>query len=136
MPLTKKQWRIAIIGIEIIVVIFAIGVAFLSGDKYSLEKLTIKHVDSNQIANAMKGDYFYSNYRENSLILTGTVSSVSINNHNVIVEFKTSSSYKAFCDFSSSSPTIDRNQTITILSEGATALREPSAVMLEDCILF
>ena len=135
MSLTKDQWRIAIIGIGIIILIFAIGVAFLFGDKYSLEKLTIKRVSSNQIANAMKGDYFYANYRENSLILTGAVSSVSIINHNVIVEFKTSSSYNAFCDFGSFNPTIVRNQTITIISEGATAIRGPSAVTLESCVL-
>ena len=109
--------------------------SFLLGDKHALQSMTIKRVTPTQIANAMKGDHFYSDYRENTVLVSGTVASAVRDGNGLTVIFKTSSSYQAVCHFDTYLATIRSGQTITVLSEAATADRQPAGVLLHSCII-
>jgi hypothetical protein len=129
----KKYHFILYVALAIIVVL-GLGASFLVGDRHALQNMTIAHATPDQIANAMEGDYFYSNYRENTLIVQGVVASVDMQNGSQIIGFKTSSSYQALCTMSTPSSTIKVGDNITILTEGPIAERESTAVMLVGCL--
>ena len=118
----------------VIVVILIGSIAYFLGDKHGVESMSIKQVTPNQIAEAMKGDHFYRDYRENTLLVKGTVSSVKQNNNDLVVNFKSNSTFGAVCDFGSSSATIHQGDIITVISEAGSAERQPSAVLLKNCV--
>jgi hypothetical protein len=129
--------RAKIIKLVILVLVIVVAgiVLFLLGDIHAVQNMTIKRITPTQAANAMKADNFYTNYRESSLLVQGTVSSVSNSHNDLVVSFNTSSTFQARCDFGSSAAIFHQGQTITILSEGGAAERQPSAVLLTNCIL-
>ena len=116
------------------IAILAVGMFFL-GDKHGIETMTFRRVTPDQLATAMLDDHFYSSYRENTLLVSGTVSSVSRTNNDLVVTFKTTSSFKVLCDFGGSSSAIRPGDVITALSEGGSAKREISSVLLKDCLI-
>lgn len=118
----------------IITIVVGIGLFFL-GSKYALDHLSFRQITATQAANAMKDDHFWSSYRENTLLITGDVVSVSKNGNNTSVGFKTDSSYGANCNFANFSGTITKGQTIKIMTIANAAEREPSAVKLNNCLL-
>jgi hypothetical protein len=118
-----------------IIVIFAIVAAFFLGDQHGVENMTFRQVTPNQIAEAMKNDHFYSSYRENTLMITGTVLSVTKNNNDLLVGFKTDSAYGAFCDFGNAPLATRAGNVITAFAESGAARRQPSAVLLKNCIV-
>ncbi len=115
------------------VVVVLIVIAFFLGDKHGVEHMSFKHITTTQAAQAMKNDDFYSSYRENTLMISGKVTSVSHSGRSLIVGFKTDSSYGTACSFVNYSGTIRPGETINILSEGAVAERQPSTVLLHSC---
>ena len=120
----------------LVVVLLGLGVAaFFLGDKHGVESMSVKRITPDQAAAAMKGDYFYSNYRENTLLVSGSVFAVTTTSTDQVVTFKTGSAFKALCDFGSSAPAIHPGDTITALSEGGSAERQVSAVLLKNCVL-
>jgi hypothetical protein len=122
--------------VAVVLLIIVVGiVSFFFGDKHALETLTIKRITPDQAASAMQGDHFYTDYRENTLLISGTVSSISTNNNDSVVTFKTSSAFKTVCDFKNLRSAIHPGETITALSEGGSAERQTSAVLLQDCTL-
>ena len=122
--------------LAVLVLLVLVGsVSFLLGDKHAVETMTIRTVTPDQVANAMKDDDFYANYRENTLLISGTVASVSKQHNDLVIGFKTSSSYRALCDFGSSSTTVHVGDTLTALTEGGVAERQPAAVLLAHCQL-
>ena len=100
MKLTPNQFKLAVSVATILLVIFVGGLAFYLGDYYALDNLAIEQITPNQAANAMKGDYFYSNYREDSLMMEGKINSVSKTGNNFIIGFSTGSSFKTYCQLS------------------------------------
>lgn len=122
--------------VVVVLIVMAVGaVSFLFGDKHGVESMTIKRITPDQAASAMQGDHFYSDYRENTLMVSGTVSSISKNSNDSLVTFETGSPFKTRCDFGSTAAAVHRGETITILSEGGSAQRQASAVLLKGCIL-
>jgi hypothetical protein len=135
LPKSVKNFRPLIIILLVMLIAFVVLITLFLGDKYAVDSLTIKRVTPSQIANAMQGDYFFSSYRENTLIVQGTVLSVDRSNNDLVVSLVSSSKFKALCDFGNSSPNIKAGETITVLSEGAQAERQSNAVMLKDCVI-
>jgi len=109
--------------------------AFFIGDKHALETATIVHASPTQIANAMKRDNFYTQYRESTLIVNGTVSKVTTSNNSIIVGFKTNSTYSAACNLGSTSQKPHLGQNLTVLAVGARAERQTSGVLLQYCVI-
>jgi len=130
-----KHTQLAKLIILVLVLIVVGFASFFLGSKHAVESMTIKRVTPTQIAEAMKGDHFYSDYKENTLLVKGTISTVSQSNGDLVVGFKTSSSYGALCDFGNSGVSFRTGGTITVLAESGPAERQPSAVLLKGCVL-
>lgn len=117
----------------LILFILLIGCFFL-GSKYALDHLVIRQVTPTQIANAMKDDHFWVSYREDTLLISGTVISVTLSGNNTIVGFKTDSPYSAQCSFTNLNGVIGVGQTIKVLSVANAAERLKSGVQLNNCL--
>ena len=111
------------------------GVSFFLGDKHALEALRVSHVTPGQIAKAMKEDRFFADYRERTLLVTGTIESVTGDVGGVIIRFRTASRFAALCDLRDRSSAVRRGVRLTVIAEGATAERQSAAVMLRNCRL-
>jgi len=117
----------------VLLVLAVVGGTFFLGDKQAVESLTIKRVTPKQLSAAMAGDHFYSDYRESTLLVTGTAASIRRSGNSAIVTFATGSSFKTLCDFASYTGEIQTGDIIKAISEGALAERQPSAVLLKNC---
>jgi hypothetical protein len=110
-------------------------VSYFLGGKNTSQNMSIKRITPTQAANAMKEDHFYSDYKTNTLLIYGSVESVSGQSGHTLVNFDTSSTYKATCELSSSSPIPKNGSNVRVLSEGGAALRQTSAVLLRGCLI-
>ncbi len=113
-------------------VILLIGSFFL-GSKYALDHLVIRQVTPTQIANAMKDDHFWVSYREDLLLISGSIESITHVNSKIIVSFKTNSTYGAQCSFTNINEVLNIGQSIEVLSIANSAERMKSGVQLNDC---
>jgi hypothetical protein len=111
------------------------GLSFFAGDGFALGGLSVRRATPGQLAGAMQGDHFYSDYRENTLLVVGSVASVSGNGGAFTLEFATSGTFKALCEFQTGRPPVSVGDTITVVSEAYSAERRPSAVELTGCVL-
>ena len=111
------------------------GVSFFLGFKHALEALQVTHVTPGQIATAMEEDRFFADYRERTLLVTGTVESVTGDAGGEVVRFRAASRFAALCDLRDRTSEVRRGLRITVVAEGATAERQSAAVMLRNCHL-
>ena len=111
------------------------GISYFLGDKHALQALRIERVTPDQVAKAMKEDRFFADYRERTLLVTGTVASVTRDVGGEVVRFGTTSQFAALCDLRDSAPQAHRGRQLTVIAEGATAERQSAAVMLRNCRL-
>ena len=132
---TLTRTRLLLVVLLLVAVAGISSVSLYLGDTYALNGLTVRHATPDQLANAMHGDAFYSEYREDTLTVRGTVAVVTKAGHTVTLEFTTRGSFKALCQMQQSQPTVQAGHTITIVSEAFTAKRQPSAVLLTRCVL-
>jgi hypothetical protein len=83
----------------------------------------------------MYRDEFYTDYRENTLVVKGVITSVYKTAQSQTVTFKTSGSFGASCDMAQAGKLYDIGQTITVITEGGAAIRQPQGVLLTTCTL-
>ena len=126
-----KQFRYPLL--ILVTLLVAIG-SFFIGSKYALDHLTIRQVSPAQIANAMRDDHFWVSYREDTLLISGTVISVAHTGNSTIIGFKTDSTYGVQCNFVNPSEINDVGQTIKVLAVANSAVRLKSGVQLNNCI--
>lgn len=127
--------RVVLVMVLLVAVAGVSSISLFLGGSYALEGLTVRHVTPDRLASAMQSDAFYSDYRENSLVVRGTVASATNAGHTVTLEFTTKGRFKALCQMHHGGPTIRAGDTITVVSEALTAQRRPSAVLLTGCVL-
>jgi len=94
-----------------------------------------------QLAEAMQGDHFYSDFPTTMLLMQGTVNSINRQNNDTVVEFMTASSPsilpKVSCDLGNKQVSVKVGDAITVLSVAYDALRKNTAdVFLQNCYLF
>lgn len=111
------------------------AVAYWIGDLQSLKGVTFERVTPTQVAEAMKNDRFFSNYRTAVLIMHGTVESVNTNEKRSIVRFETNSSFSTSCSFDRAPRLVHPGTSITVVSMGADATRQPHGAQLDQCII-
>lgn len=134
MYLFIRNSRIIKLAILVFVFTFLIGASILSTWRLTLSKLTIKSVTPNQIANAMKNDSFYSTYDENTLMVRGQISTISKQGKDLVIGLKSNSSFKLLCDLGNVSLNLQIGNKVTVFAEGATAERQPNAVLLKNSV--
>ena len=118
----------------LIVAVVLVGSFFL-GSKYALDHLAIRQVTPTQIASAMKDDHFWRSYRENTLLVSGVVSSVVHGGKSTVISLDTDSSYGVECSFTDISRLPTVGQTIRVLAVAEAAERLKAGVGLNNCIL-
>jgi hypothetical protein len=125
-------------AVLIATIVTAIGVAcitYVLGSTRGVESMTVKFVSPQQVALAMKNDEFYTDYRENTLVIKGVITSIYKTETSQIVTFKTSGSFGATCDMWNAGKLYDIGQTLTVITEGGAAVRQPHDVLLSSCTL-
>jgi len=129
----SKRKLVTHVGLILLIVVIGL-VAFLAGHQVALRNLTFKNVSANQAAQAMKNDEFFTDYKENTLIVRGTVSSLNKQGRSTIVGLKTGSSYELLCNLNNGSSNFKAGDNITIEAIGGNAVRQSSAVLLQNCV--
>ncbi|HUD81194.1 MAG TPA: hypothetical protein VMR08_01010 [Patescibacteria group bacterium] len=126
--------KIIRISIIVIILIFVGAAGFYAGWSFALSKLTVKTITPTQAANAMKNDDFYSNYNENMLEIHGVVASITDKNNDLVIGLATNSTYKTYCDLGHVPTKPQKESLVTVMAGGATARRQPNAVVLNNCV--
>ncbi|HEY5387891.1 MAG TPA: hypothetical protein VIL79_08305 [Thermoleophilia bacterium] len=131
-----KKYLWVIIAVAAFVVIGAVGIGgFALGDIQSVKAMTVQRATPHQLAEAMKADRFYSDYRKSALLVTGTVASVARRGGRLIVGLQTDSSYGTSCDLGTATVAPRVGERFTVLTVGQAAERLPSVVLLHDCVV-
>jgi hypothetical protein len=129
-----KYWWLVIAGS--LLIIAAAGVAgFLLGDVHAVKEISVKRATPHELAEAMKQDHFFSDYRQSALLVTGTIASVVGGKDHLIVAFKTGSTYGASCDLGALPAARRVGETFTVLAVGQAAERLPAGVRLHGCVI-
>ena len=115
--------------VGLVVVVIGAVVIFWLGMLHAEKDLTFRRVIPQSLARAMREDHFYADYKENTLIVTGTV--ISASGHEI--QFQTHDSYGVICQLASDTPTPKVGSTVTLLTEAGRAVRQPHGVLLKDC---
>jgi len=105
------------------------------GDRYALTNLTVLETTPDHLAAAMQNDHFYSDYNEDTLVVRGLVGSLTGDRTGAVLQFQTASAFTTRCQFDQYPATVHPGDTISVLTEGATAERLASAVLLRGCRL-
>ena len=122
--------------VAVIGAIVGVGViSFLLGGRNAAASLSVRQVTPDQLAVAMKTDQFYADYRQATLLVRGSVAAVSQGAHGAVLEFRSNGAFKTLCQSDQNVSAIHEGDTLTAVTEGADAVRQPSAVMLSKCVL-
>jgi hypothetical protein len=117
-------------------VILTVGVgAFFWGNKTALSALKVERARATQLGNDMQADDFYSTYRESTLLVTARVQSIQRASGSLLVNLHTASAYGVQCQMQNPALNVRPDQTITFVTEGAAADREPHGVRLIGCTI-
>ena len=84
----------------LVTVLAVLGVAatsFFVGDAYAVGSVSVRQVTPDELAQAMKADEFYSDFREDTLLVRGQVASVYGNAGGITLVFLTSGGMKTLC---------------------------------------
>lgn len=127
--------KLIIISISVFILIIVLLVSSYIGDMYALGHLTFKEVTPTQLASAMREDDFYPSYRENTLLFSGLVTSSTTQNGTTIINLKSSDSYRVNCELLVQSQNIKVGETYKFESEAYQAERQPTGVLLHNCVV-
>jgi hypothetical protein len=115
-----------------------VGVAAMSfflGDAYAVGSLSVRQVTPDQLAQAMKADEFYSDFREDTLLVRGQVASVYGSAGGITLEFQTQGGMRTLCGLEQYPTATLKGKTVTVVTEGANAQRVSSGVFLSNCVI-
>jgi len=129
-----KYWWLVIAALLLIIVAAGVG-GFLLGDVHAVKGISVTSATPHELAEAMKQDRFFSDYRQSALLVTGTIASVTRGKDHLIVAFKTGSTFSASCDLGTLPASPRVGETLTVLTVGQAAERLPAGVLLHDCVI-
>jgi hypothetical protein len=130
----RKYWWLIVAGLLLVIVAAGVG-GFLLGDLHAVKGISVMRATPHQLAEAMKQDRFFSDYRQSALLVTGTIASVTQGDGHLLVAFKTGSTYGTACDLGALTAAPRVGQTFTVLTVGQAAERLPAGVLLHDCVI-
>ena len=122
----------------LVTVLAVLGVAatsFFLGDAYAVGSVSVRQVTPDELAQAMKADEFYSDFREDTLLVRGQVASVYGNAGGITLVFLTSGGMKTLCGLAQHPSATPKGKTVTVVTEGANAQRILSGVFLSNCVI-
>jgi hypothetical protein len=84
----RKYWWLILAGLLLIIVAAGEG-GFLLGDVHAVKGISVMRATPYELAEAMKQDRFFSDYRQSALLVTGTIASVVGGRDHLLVAFRT-----------------------------------------------
>ena len=132
---TPRRRRMFTAVLFVGVVAATAGIAFFAGDSHAVQSLKVVAANPTDLGNAMQQDNFYSSFRESTLIVAATATTVDRVHGTQVVTLASGSSYTVRCRMATSSPTVRTGEGITVVTEGATASREAHGVQLNGCVV-
>ncbi len=90
-------------------------------------------VTAEQAARAMQEDHFFSDYRGDTLLVQGTVSSVEQKNGETLIRLGTGLPTDIACDVGTAATTVKAGDAVTARSQASDAQRSPGSVLLKPC---
>ena len=130
-----KRYRWLIVAVVVLIIVAAAVGGFVLGGIQSVKGMTVKRATPHQLAEAMKGDHFYSDFRTDALLVSGTVASVGRRGGRLIVGFQTDSAYGTSCELGAATVPPAVGRRFTVVTVGQAAERLPAAVLLRDCVV-
>ncbi|HLZ14991.1 MAG TPA: hypothetical protein VKQ34_03280 [Candidatus Saccharimonadales bacterium] len=126
--------KIFVSGVSLVVIVSVVLGALYAGDMYALQHLSFQRVTPTALAAAMRQDHFYASYRENTLLISGTVTSLHAQNGDTVVGLKTNDTYGASCDVTDSTD-LSVGSTAHFAAQAYQAQRQPAGVLLRGCVI-
>ena len=123
------------ISLAVVILIFCGLIIAWQSALYTLNHMSFKDVTTTQLAAAMRQDEFWSSNRFNTLVFDGKVKSANMHNSKTILEFVTADTYSASCELNNSNTKFIVGKTYKFAVESYQAERQPSGVLLHNCIL-
>lgn len=127
--------RTVVSALALLVVGGVAVVAYVFGGHQTLSGMIVERVSPDQAATAMQNDSFYSDYNSATLVVQGTVTAALPAGGGETLELATPGSFQALVQLTATDPSVHTGQTVTVVTEGAGAQRQPSAVLLTNCVL-
>ena len=109
--------------------------SFFFGDVYALGNLGIRQVTPDQLAQAMKADEFFSDFREDTLLVRGQVASVYRVAGGTVLKFDTHHGMTTLCGLGHFPTGTLSGKIVTVVTEGAEARRISSGALLSNCVI-
>lgn len=110
------------------------GAASLLGYRHALGGLGVVDATPDQLAEAMRADRFYSDYNQDAVVVSGVVASLD-GAGSTTLQFRTSGPFTTRCRLDRSPQGVRPGDRVTVVAQGATAERLPSAVLLTGCLV-
>jgi hypothetical protein len=130
-----NKGRLLILVTVLGVLVGVAAMSFFFGDAYAVGSLSVRQVTPDQLAQAMKADEFYSDFREDTLLVRGQVASVYGSVGGITLEFQTHGRMKTLCGLEQYPAATPKGKTVTVVTEGANAERVSSGVFLSNCVI-
>ena len=124
-----------LIPVTVLTVLGVAATSFFLGDAYAVGSLSVRQVTPDQLDQAMKADEFYSDFREDTLLVRGEVASVYRNAGGVTLVFLTSGGMKTLCGLAQHPSVTPKGKTVTVVTEGANVQRILAGVFLSNCVI-
>lgn len=131
--LTVSRKTKFILGAIIALLLLANIASWWYGNLHSRQTSGVEKVSVAQLANAMKGDSFYSSYGNAGLVFTGDVSGVRKSGNTALVTFTSDSSYAITCQFVHGRQ-IKVGDMLSVAAPGGSAERLKGGVLLHNCL--
>ena len=128
-----SHWRRA--GSLLLVAVAAFASGLLLGRTQSRPAAAIARVTPARLANAMAADSFYAQFGDKILLVHGTVHRVLRGATGTSVEFQTHGGLRVLCEMEGPAASVAGGQTVTVITQGASAERAAQAVVLVPCAL-
>ena len=134
----RTRWRnrrAVVVAAALVGLVMAVLAAFLAGYAVAVSGLHVEHVTPDRLAQAMRADEFYSDFRRDTVILRGIVASVSATGSTTTIVFQTASTWRTECQTTDAGPATRVGATLTVVAVAISAERLPSGVLLTGCAI-
>ena len=135
----RTRWRNrrgVIVAAALVGLVMAASAAFLAGYAVAVGGLRVEHATPDRLAQAMSADEFYSDFRHDTVIVRGTVASVSATGSTTTIVFQTAGAWRTECQTTDAGPRrLGPGDTLTVVAVAIAAERLPSGVLLTGCAI-
>ena len=134
----QTRWRNrrgVIVAAALVGLVMAVLAAFLAGYAVAVSGLHVEHVTPDRLAQAMSADEFYSDFRHDTVIVRGTVASVSATGSTTTIVFQTAGAWRTECQTTDAGAATWAGDAVTLVAVAITAERLPCGVLLTGCAI-